>query len=226
MDDNSQLTLFEGKKKPQLPKIEKESGNTEIISRFNSLEETKEEALKCQKCVLCKTRNNVVFSKGSPQAKVMIIGEGPGQHEDESGIPFVGRAGKLLDKILESQEIDKEKDVYICNIVKCRPPKNRVPTPEEMEACWEYLEAQIKFMAPKIILLTGSTAVRKILKVKLGITKIRGNWYEDIYGARAMPIYHPSYLLRNPSNEKGKPKWQMWQDIKEIRRYMDELDSQ
>lgn len=211
MDDKSQLTIFETAKKPELPKTEKE--NT-LTSNYKSLNDAKNSAMNCQNCILCKTRTNVVFSRGNPEAKVMIIGEGPGQHEDESGIPFVGRAGQLLDKILESQNIDIEKDVYICNIVKCRPPKNRVPTPEEMEACWEYLEAQIKYTAPKIILLTGSTAVRKLLKTTQGITKIRGSWYENIYGAKAMPIYHPSYLLRNPSKEPGKPKWQMWQDIK------------
>lgn len=192
---------------------------------FNNLEEAKKCALNCDRCELSKSRINVVFSQGRPEAKVMLIGEGPGQHEDESGIPFVGRAGQLLDKIFECVDISRENDVYICNIVKCRPPKNRVPTPEEMDACWDYLAAQIKYVQPKIILLAGSTAAKAILKTKLGITKIRGQWFENVLGAKAMPIYHPSYLLRNQSKAKGSPKWQMWQDIKEIKVQMDLLNN-
>lgn len=191
---------------------------------FNSLEDAKKAAMKCQKCELHKTRTNIVFSQGNPKAKVMLIGEGPGQNEDESGIPFVGRAGKLLDKILETTGINREKDLYICNIVKCRPPNNRKPTSEEIECCSEYLLTQIKLVQPKFILLAGATAVKGILKTREGITKIRGNWYEDIYGAKAMPIFHPSYLLRNPSMEEGKPKWLMLQDMQIIKNSMEQLN--
>jgi DNA polymerase len=192
---------------------------------FKSLDETKHLALNCQLCGLCQTRTNVVFADGNPLAKLMIIGEGPGQNEDEQGLPFVGRAGKLLDKILESVEIDRQKDTYICNIVKCRPPGNRVPTPDEAAQCRPYLEAQIRFVDPKLIILAGSTAVQGILKVKDPISKIRGRWFEYPTGAKVMPVFHPSYLLRNDSKEVGSPKWLMWQDIKEVRRALDALAS-
>lgn len=194
-----------------------------IIDTYKTLEEVRAEALNCQKCGLCSSRTNVVFNDGNPDAKLMIIGEGPGQQEDETGIPFVGRAGKLLDKILESVEIDRKTQTYICNIVKCRPPGNRVPTPDEAAACRPYLEAQIEFVKPKLILLAGATAVQHILKVKDPISRIRGKWFEYKNGARVMPVFHPSYLLRNDSREVGSPKWLMWQDIQEVRRALDLL---
>jgi uracil-DNA glycosylase len=172
---------------------------------------------------LCDTRNNVVFFDGNPNAKLMIIGEGPGQQEDETGLPFVGRAGKLLDKILESAKIDRKTETYICNVVKCRPPGNRVPTPEEAKACRPYLDAQIEFVKPKLILLAGATAVQHLLKVKDPISRIRGKWFDFKNDARVMPIFHPSYLLRNDSREVGSPKWLMWQDIQEVRRALDLL---
>jgi uracil-DNA glycosylase family 4 len=192
-------------------------------SRFESLEQTAGAAAQCQRCGLCKTRTNVVFSRGNAQAKLMIVGEGPGQQEDETGLPFVGRAGQLLDKILASVNIDREKDVYICNIVKCRPPQNRVPTSDEMNACREFLDHQIKFVQPKLILLAGSTAVQAVLQVKDPISRIRGKWCDYKNDVKVMPIFHPSYLLRNESKEVGSPKWFMWQDIKEVRRALDTL---
>jgi len=191
--------------------------------RFKTLNEIKEVCKNCFKCELGKTRKNLVFSDGNPDAKVMLIGEGPGRQEDETGIPFVGRAGKLLDQILLSQNITREKDIYICNTVKCRPPENRVPTEDEMSACRIYLDAQIQLIRPKIILLAGSTAVRSILKNNIPISKIRGQWFEGPFGSKIMPIFHPSYLLRNDRKDPGSPKWFMWQDIKEIRKAIDEL---
>jgi len=190
---------------------------------FSSLEETRSIALACQRCGLCSTRTHVVFSDGNPEAKLMIIGEGPGQQEDDTGIPFVGRAGKLLTKILESANIDRQTETYICNIVKCRPPGNRVPLPDEAAACRPYLEAQIDFVKPKLIMLAGATAVAGILKVKDPISRIRGKWFEYRNGAKVMPVFHPSYLLRNDSKEVGSPKWHMWQDIKAVRKALDEL---
>jgi DNA polymerase len=139
-----------------------------------SLEETAAAASRCQKCGLCETRRNVVFSRGSKHSKLMIIGEGPGQREDETGLPFVGAAGQLLDKILAAINLSRDKDVYICNIVKCRPPQNRVPAQLEIEACRPFLEAQIKFVQPKIILLAGTTAVTAMLQIKEPISKLRG----------------------------------------------------
>lgn len=194
-----------------------------IIDSYKTLDEVSFAALDCQKCGLCATRTNVVFADGNPNAKLMIIGEGPGQQEDESGLPFVGRAGKLLDKILASAEIDRQRDTYICNIVKCRPPGNRVPTPDEASSCRPYLEAQIEFVKPKLILLAGATAVQHILKVKDPISRIRGKWFDFKNDARVMPVFHPSYLLRNDSREVGSPKWLMWQDIKEVRKALDLL---
>ncbi|KOP25421.1 DNA polymerase [Hapalosiphon sp. MRB220] len=176
----------------------------------------------CHRCELGNTRIHAVVGRGNLKAPIMVIGEAPGQNEDETGLPFVGRAGQLLEKILESVKLDTEKDVYIANINKCRPPNNRVPTNEEIEACKPYLLEQIRLVDPKIILLTGATAVKGITGDKRGITKIRGTWMEW-EGRLCMPIFHPSYLLRNPSREVGSPKWLMWQDIQTVRAKYDEM---
>ena len=178
----------------------------------------------CTKCPLYKTRTNSVFSYGNPQSKIMLIGEAPGEQEDLQGKPFVGRSGQLLDKILECVGFSRNENIYICNTIKCRPPNNRNPLPKEKEACREYLDAQIEIIKPKIILLCGAVAVSSMIpNNKLGITKIHGKWFDGPYNSKMMPIYHPAYLLRNPSNEKDKPKWQMWQDIKEVKRVYDEI---
>src|SRR3990167_819613 len=188
------------------------------LKTFRSLESAQEAAVCCTLCPLGQGRTNVVFADGNPNAKLMIIGEGPGQKEDELGIPFVGRAGQLLTAILDSANIDRKHDTYICNVVKCRPPQNRVPTKAEADTCRSYLETQIKFVKPKIILLAGSTAVHSVLQVKDPISRIRGKWFLQDNDVKVMPIFHPSYLLRNDSREVGSPKWLMWQDIKEVRR--------
>ena len=197
-----------------------------LIERYSSLEEASAAASSCEKCSLCLTRTNVVFADGNPKAKLMIIGEGPGQQEDVTGLPFVGRAGQLLDKILASANIDRKEETYICTVVKCRPPGNRVPTADEAESCRPYMEAQIEFVKPRLILLAGATAVQHILKVKDPISHIRGKWFDYKNSARVMPVFHPSYLLRNDSREPGSPKWLMWQDIKEVRRLLDLFNEQ
>lgn len=189
---------------------------------YESLEQLASHCSNCQRCGLAQGRTHVVVSRGNPKADLLIIGEGPGQQEDEQGLPFVGRSGQLLDKILASVRLDTEKDVYICNIVKCRPPGNRVPSADEMAACQGYLLEQIRMVDPKVILLTGATAVRGITGEKKGITKIRGQWIEW-EGRLCMPIFHPAYLLRNPSREKGSPKWLMWQDIQTVKAKLEEL---
>lgn len=176
----------------------------------------------CHRCGLGDSRTHAVVGRGNLQAPIMIVGEAPGQNEDETGLPFVGKAGQLLEKILASVKLDSNQDVYICNINKCRPPGNRVPTPQEMAACKPYLLEQIRLVDPKIILLTGATSVKGLTGDKRGITKIRGTWIEW-EGRLCMPILHPAYLLRNPSREQGSPKWLMWQDIQEVRRKFDEL---
>ncbi len=178
----------------------------------------KETCTKCFDCDLGKTRLNAVFSDGFVNAKIMLIGEAPGQNEDETGLPFVGRAGKLLNELLLSQNLTRENDIYICNTVKCRPPNNRVPTDFEKSQCRKYLDAQIELIKPKIILLCGATAVKSILKSKEPISKIRGQWFEGAKGAKIMPIFHPSYLLRNPSVKEDTPKWLMLEDIKKIKK--------
>ena len=187
------------------------------------LEKLKQKCLNCTKCSLSKTRTNVVFSDGIPNNKLVLVGEAPGFYEDKTGVPFVGKAGQLLDKIFASVGLSRKKDVYIINTIKCRPPNNRDPLPIEKEACREYMEAQLEILKPKIILICGNVALKSLLDVPYGITKVRGKWFDGPNGAKMMPIYHPSYLLRNDSKEIGSPKWQMWQDIKEIKKVYESL---
>ncbi|MBW4650227.1 MAG: uracil-DNA glycosylase [Kastovskya adunca ATA6-11-RM4] len=191
---------------------------------YDSLTPIAEHCNRCHRCDLGATRTHAVVGRGNPKAPIMIIGEGPGQNEDETGLPFVGRAGQLLEKILAAVKLDTEKDVYISNIVKCRPPGNRTPTTEEAAACKPYLLEQIRLIDPKIMLLTGATAVKGLTGDKRGITKIRGTWMEW-EGRLCMPILHPAYLLRNPSREQGSPKWLMWQDIQAVRDKLDEISA-
>lgn len=189
------------------------------ILEFESL---KKVCLDCKQCALSKTRTNVVFGRGNPNTKIFIIGEGPGHNEDMEGLAFVGRAGKLLDAAFQSVGIDTNRDCYISNIVKCRPPNNRKPQNEEIESCSTWLDQQINLINPKIIVLAGSTAVESYLNIKEPISKIRGKWIERD-GRKVMPIFHPSYLLRNPSKEKGKPKWLTWRDLKLVKTEMEAL---
>lgn len=190
---------------------------------FEELEKVKSVCLTCQKCALGATRTKVVFSAGTPNDKIVLIGEAPGHNEDITGEPFVGRAGKLLDQILLSVGFERGKNIYICNTIKCRPPDNRDPLPAEKQACRTYLDQQLAILKPKIILLCGKVALTSFIDTPLGITKIRGKWFDGPYGAKMMPIFHPSYLLRNPSKERGSPKWLMWQDIQEVKRVYDSL---
>jgi len=181
-------------------------------------DEVKAIAEKCTKCSLAKGRTKVVFGNGPVPCDLMLIGEAPGADEDLQGLPFVGRAGQLLTQILASVNIKRPDNIYIANTVKCRPPDNRAPLAAEQEACAPYLEAQIKYVKPKIILLAGAPAIKAILKTDEPITQLRGKWLKlagtDI---SVMPIFHPAYLLRNPSKEKGKPKWLTWQDMQEVK---------
>lgn len=194
-----------------------------LQKEIEELERVKNKCLSCQKCPLGKTRTNIVFSGGTANHKLMLIGEAPGYYEDQKGEPFVGKAGQLLDKIFASVGLSRQ-DVYICNTLKCRPPENRDPLPDEKAACKEYLDAQIKILKPRIILLCGRVAVNSLLNTTQGITKLRGKWFEGPNHSKMMPIFHPSYLLRNDSREKGSPKWLMWQDIQEIKKVYDMLD--
>ena len=170
---------------------------------------------------LSDTADNLVFGEGDPDANVVIIGEAPGEDEDATGRPFVGRAGQLLDRILDSVNIDRD-EVYITNIVKYRPPSNRNPKPEEIAASEPLLMEQLKLIRPQIIATLGNIPTQYFVNTKEGITKTHGNWY-DWNGVRIYPMFHPAYLLRNPSREKGSPKWLMWQDVKVLREEMDTL---
>ncbi len=171
---------------------------------FNMPNELKELEKICKNCTLCdlsKTRTNVVFGEGNPNAKLMFIGEGPGEMEDKTGRPFVGRAGQLLTKIIENVLNLKREDVYIANIVKCRPPNNRVPTIEEAESCKPYLLKQIDIIDPKILVCLGKTAFMYLLNSDMPISKVRGQIFE-YKNKKVIPTYHPSFLLRNPSAKK------------------------
>ena len=185
------------------------------------LENLKQKCLACQRCELGKTRNNIVFSDGNPNtAKVVLIGEAPGDNEDKTGTPFVGRAGKLLNEFLEKADISREKDLYIINTVKCRPPQNRVPSDEEKKLCEEYLLKQIEIIAPEIIIFCGATALKSFYSQKVAISKIRGEVLNiEIAGEtrKCIPIFHPSYLLRYHSLEEGSPRDLMLKDLKKIK---------
>jgi len=171
----------------------------------------------CTRCKLCKGRKTIVFGEGDPGAVLVFVGEGPGQEEDQQGRPFVGAAGQLLtDIIVKGMKLDRE-DVYICNIVKCRPPDNRNPEPDEIEACEPFLIKQLQAIRPKMIVALGNVAVKTLLKTKEGITKLRGTW-KTYQGIPLMPTFHPAYLLRNPSDKKL-----VWEDIKKVLAEMEKL---
>ncbi len=222
MQHETQLSLFDHSSLNQQDQI---PGNSKIPitpGTYENIEALATHCNICNRCPLGQTRTHAVVGRGNLRAEIMIIGEAPGKNEDETGLPFVGRSGQLLEKILASVKLSTETDIYIANICKCRPPENRVPTSEEAAACKPYLLEQIRLVDPKIILLTGATSVKGLTGDKRPITKIRGEWLEW-EGRLCMPIFHPSYLLRNPSKEKGSPKWLMWQDIQKVRDQFDQL---
>lgn len=184
-----------------------------------------ENICKCHKCRLGGTRKKTVPGEGNLKAAIMLIGEGPGADEDEQGRPFVGRAGRLLTKILADAGINRE-DVYITNVVKCRPPENRVPQSDEAQACKVHLLRQIALIKPKFIGAIGNTAAKFLLGDNIGtITKIRGSWFDFEGGIKLMPLFHPSYLLRNPSEEPGSPKYNMSCDIKKLKAACEEFSN-
>lgn len=180
----------------------------------------------CTACPLSDTRTQVVVGSGPTPCSFMIIGEGPGQQEDASGLPFVGRSGQLLTKILSAVGIDRDTAAFIANIVKCRPPGNRNPHASEIEACRDYLIRQIQLVQPKVIALLGAPALKSILAETQPISAVRGRWYQMAVSYMddplyLMPLFHPSYLLRHASREEGSPKWLTWQDMKEIKAALD-----
>lgn len=174
----------------------------EILNRINSV------VVNCKKCpVLCKNRTQTVFGCGDANAQIVLLGEAPGKDEDEQGVPFVGKAGKLLDKILDAANLSRN-DVYILNILKCRPPKNRDPLPDEADNCSEYLNSQIKCIRPNYILCLGRVAAQNLLKTKQSLSSLRKTWH--VYGrCKVLCTYHPAYLLRNPNAKKDA--WEDWE---------------
>ncbi|NLI77063.1 MAG: uracil-DNA glycosylase [Candidatus Riflebacteria bacterium] len=188
----------------------------------DSFAKIRRDGLACTACELYKTRTHFVLGEGPAHADLVFIGEAPGADEDATGRPFVGRAGQHLDKILTAAGFRRD-EVYICNILKDRPPDNRTPTLEEMRACTPLLQRQLALLRPKLIALLGNTAVKYVVGPDApGITKIHGQWFESIFGIPCMPMYHPSYLLRNQSRAPGSPNWEMWQDIQALKKRYDE----
>lgn len=184
---------------------------------FDNFEELRENCLNCRRCGLCETRTNVVVGVGNPRSKVMFIGEGPGENEDLQGEPFVGRGGQLLDKILAAVDLDRKTNVYIANIVKCRPPKNRDPLPEEQEACIGWLRNQVALIRPKIIVCLGRIAAMRIIKPDMKITREHGQFFEK-NGTLMMATLHPAALLRNPNQKPAA-----FEDFLKLREKIDEL---
>ncbi len=175
----------------------------------DTLLKTREDLGECTRCKLHKTRNKIVFGEGSPKADLVFIGEGPGADEDAQGLPFVGRAGKLLTQMIEAMGL-RRGDVYICNVVKCRPPENRQPEKDEVTACSPFLFRQLDVLKPKVIVCLGSTAAQTLLQTNRGISHFRGEWL-DFRGYRMLATYHPAYLLRNPG-----AKGEVWKDLQKV----------
>ena len=189
-------------------------------------EELKRRVSECHKCALCNKRRNTVFGEGPElNCRVMIIGEAPGVDEDINSRPFVGKAGQLLTSILENGGKIPRETIYITNTVKCHPPENRDPKPEEISACSDFLEAQLLLLRPDIVVTLGNIPTRHLLMTSKGITSLRGQWF-DWRGIRLFPMFHPSYLLRNDSRAEGSPKHLTWQDVKALKVEIDKLPQQ
>lgn len=189
--------------------LDLENESARAPSSVRTLDDVRRELGDCKRCPLHLTRRNLVFGEGNPSAGLVFIGEAPGEEEDLQGRPFVGRAGQLLTRIIEAMGFQR-RDVYICNILKCRPPGNRNPKQEEMETCEPFLIGQVEAIGPKVICALGSFAARRILQTDVPITVLRGKFHE-FRGVRVMPTYHPAYLLRNPEAKK-----QVWEDVQRI----------
>lgn len=192
------------------PSVEEREGQAEALWK-----DIQAQVAQCTRCPLASTRTRTVFGEGPRNASILFVGEGPGADEDASGRPFVGKAGQLLTKILEAAGIPRQ-EVFITNVVKCRPPGNRVPTLEETFACDRFLQAQIALVNPHILICLGNTPTKWILKTSEGITKTRGKWvlWKGIF---VMPMFHPSYLLRYQSSTVGSPKHLTWMDIQAVK---------
>jgi uracil-DNA glycosylase len=183
----------------------------EAVDRItdDTLLKTREDLGECTRCKLHRTRHKIVFGDGNPKAELVFVGEGPGADEDAQGLPFVGRAGKLLTQMIEAMGLQR-KDVYICNVVKCRPPENRQPEEDEVQTCSPFLFRQIDVIAPKVIVCLGAVAAKTLLQTNRGISQFRGEWLE-FRGRKLLATYHPAYLLRNPP-----AKSEVWKDLQKV----------
>jgi DNA polymerase len=182
------------------------------VQQATSLEELRHEIGDCRRCKLCDHRTNIVFGVGNPQARIVFVGEGPGHDEDLQGEPFVGRAGRLLTEIITKGMRLRREDVYIANVVKCRPPGNRNPEPDEVASCEPFLWRQIELIQPTVLVALGTFAAQALLRTRTPISRLRGQW-QSCRGIRVMPTFHPAYLLRNPQDKKL-----VWEDIKAVMR--------
>jgi len=187
-----------------------------LRSSDQSLEAIRQDIGDCVRCKLHVARTNIVFGEGNPEARLVFVGEGPGADEDATGRPFVGRAGQLLNKIIEAIGLRRE-DVYICNVVKCRPPGNRTPERDEVATCEPFLFRQLAFIQPKVIVVLGLPAFQCLLKSKDSMSRSRGQW-RDWNGIKVMPTFHPAYLLRSPEKKR-----ETWEDMKKVRDYLASL---
>ena len=185
--------------------------------RHETLEEVAADLGDCQRCALGAGRNRLVFGVGNPNARLLLVGEAPGREEDQKGEPFVGEAGRLLDRILFAIGLQRH-DVYICNVLKCRPPQNRDPQPDEVATCEPCLIRQIAALQPQVIVALGRFAVQSLLQSKIPISRLRGEWHE-YQGVPLMPTYHPAYLLRNPQGKQD-----VWEDMKAVRKLLNSLE--
>ena len=196
--------------RPPGPPFHQTAGEDSGTEPAAALEELRAGTIgECTRCKLCNGRNKIVFGDGDPRARLMFIGEGPGSDEDRQGLPFVGRAGQLLNQIIKAMGYRRE-DVYIANIVKCRPPDNRAPQPDETAACTPFLFRQIKIIRPEVIVTLGSPSSQALLESSAGITKLRGT-FREFRGIPVMPTFHPAYLLRNPAAKK-----EVWEDMQKV----------
>jgi DNA polymerase len=164
----------------------------------------------CPRCKLCQSRKNLVVGEGNPNAELVFVGEGPGEQEDLQGRPFVGKAGQLLDRMIQAMGLQREQ-VYICNVVKCRPPGNRNPEPDEIAACSPFLARQLDVIRPKVVVALGKFAAQTLLQTETPISKLRGNFFPYRNGAKLMPTFHPAYLLRNPESKR-----EAWEDLQQV----------
>ena len=203
---------------PPVPPVVPQTGDlflSPALQAVQTLEELRAEIGDCRRCKLCQGRTQIVFGTGNPRAELVFVGEAPGRDEDLKGEPFVGRAGQLLTEIITKGMKLRREDVYIANVVKCRPPENRNPEPDEIATCEPFLVKQLELIKPRIIVALGTFAAQTLLKIKTPISRLRGVWH-TYYGIKVMPTLHPAYLLRNPNDKRL-----VWQDIQAVLRELE-----